>query len=95
LSQAGAIFNTEVVTNPSSFTNTVNLQTIFKRVTDANSTASWDTSYFDLIVSYASITVTFTPLKVCEANLDGFEVFDFVSKDVEIRNGLPFGQLTR
>jgi hypothetical protein len=85
LSQAGAISNTDVVTNPSSFTNTVNPQTIFTKVTDA--TGSWDQHLFDLIISYAPIGVSLTTFEVCDANLDGFEVFDLATKDAEIING--------
>ncbi|AGC78223.1 putative secreted protein (Por secretion system target) [Nonlabens dokdonensis] len=89
LSQAGAISNTDVITNPNSFVNSTNPQTIYTRVT--SSTGGWDQHLFDLIISYAPVGVSLTPFEVCDSNLDGFEVFDLSTKDVEIVNGQTTG----
>ena len=83
--QLDAMDNSNVITNPLSFTNTSNPQTIYARVTDVT-TGNYNTTNFMIEVLSIPIANNPSPLEICDNDLDGFTVFDLESKNQEILN---------
>ena len=78
--------DTNVISNPSSYTNTSNPQTIYVRVDDIN-TSNYETTQFDLIVSL-SPTIFASEILACSFE-QGFAEFDLASMDVSVTGGNP------
>ena len=84
--QADADTGSNPIVNVSNYTNTSNPQQIYVRLEDAN-TGSYDTTSFSIEVLPPPSPATPTSLEVCDADNDGFVVFDLESKTAEILNG--------
>jgi len=77
----------------SPYTNSVNNQNIYAKITNAI-TGCFDVVSFHLVVNPKPDTATPTPLEACDDNIDGNATngqvsFDLTSKNDEILNGLP------
>ena len=77
---------TNVIPDPTMYTNTSTPQTIYVRVTN-NITGCYTIVDFDIIVNPLPAVVAVTDFIACEVNSDGFYAFDLTSKDAEVLNG--------
>lgn len=73
---------------PIPYTNVVNGQIVFVRVTDIT-TGCYDTTTLELQVAQAPVANTPGPLSYCDPDSDGFGEFDLLSLDAEITGGDP------
>ena len=80
--------NTNQLVSPTSYTNIVNPQSIYARITNVNNN-DFDTTSFTISVLETPNVFAPSPLVVCDDNDDGFADFDLTSKDPEITNGDP------
>ncbi|WP_177229072.1 T9SS type A sorting domain-containing protein [Pustulibacterium marinum] len=71
------------IVNPMMYTNMVNPQTIYARVT-SYANGAYATSSFDITVYEVPIINTPTPLEACDDDLDGFAMFNLEAKIPEI-----------
>ncbi|MEZ4792982.1 MAG: PKD domain-containing protein, partial [Gelidibacter sp.] len=87
LSQADA--DNDVNALPVLFTNTVNPQTIYVRIENANNTSCFVTTTFDLIVTSGIVLTQPNDLVLCDDNSnDGFASFDLSTQTPIILTGL-------
>jgi hypothetical protein len=86
--QSDATSGANPLVNPTSYTNTINPQIVYPRVTKL-SNGDFATTVLTLIVLPAPTPASPTPLVACDNNNDGFTEFDLSLKTVEITNGEP------
>ncbi|WP_197022157.1 gliding motility-associated C-terminal domain-containing protein [Sediminibacter sp. Hel_I_10] len=77
----------------SPYTNISNPQTIFVRVEDANLSACFATSTFELVISGPTPTVTSVPIEACDDGT-GTADFDLAAHDGNILNGQSASEFT-
>lgn len=85
-SLADATNNTNAILDPTAYSNLLNPQSIFIRLTNVVTT-EFDTTNVTLIVYPLPTPISPTPLEVCDTNNDGIGEFDLNSKDAEILGG--------
>lgn len=87
LTQSEAENNIAPIATPASYFNSANPQVIYARITE-NSSGSYDTTDFSIEVLPIPLINDPSSLEICDDDLDGFTVFDLVSKNEEILNNL-------
>ncbi|MEZ4793556.1 MAG: choice-of-anchor L domain-containing protein [Gelidibacter sp.] len=73
---------------PVPYTNVLNPQTVYVRVVDT-STGCYATTTLELHVEQAPVAFVPPPLEYCDADSDGFGVFDLGDADAQITGGIP------
>ncbi len=84
--QTDAESGTNDITDPTMYTSTSNLQTIYVRVTN-DTTGCYTMVELELQVNPVPADIAVTDLIECEQNTDGFFAFDLESKTAEVLNG--------
>ncbi|WP_179008392.1 DUF7619 domain-containing protein [Winogradskyella forsetii] len=88
LSENDALSNSNIISNPTQFTNIVSPQTIYARVTNSN-TGCFSVVNFDVVVNLLPSIVSPTALILCDFNNpgDGKEIFILEDVHAKILNG--------
>ncbi|MCO4821160.1 MAG: choice-of-anchor L domain-containing protein, partial [Flavobacteriaceae bacterium] len=86
ISENDANLGLDEITVPNAFSNTVNPQTVYVRVTN-DITNCFVVVDFDLLVDPLPDSMVVSDLVECEDNTDGFYDFDLESKTTEVLNG--------
>jgi hypothetical protein len=90
VTQADAEVDVDQISQPTSYVNSTNPQTIYARITEI-STGNYNTTNFIIEVLPLPIISNITPLEACDDSFgdpaDGSAVFDLSSKNLEILNG--------